>query len=76
MLDYGSLLSSHHSLWPVGFSYLAQCPENFQDEDSKGEGVHRAALLLSSLPLGSEYRILKILHEAKKYNLHSIGIYL
>jgi nuclear pore complex protein Nup85 len=73
VLDYGSLLGGHHSLWSVGFSYLAQATNNSSDPDFNGEGLHRISCLLSSQPLGSEHRVMKLLHETKKYNLPGVG---
>jgi len=64
LLDYGTLLMSHHSLWQVGISYLDYCPK---------EGHARIEVLLSTLPLGSEARALKIIQAARERDLHHIG---
>lgn len=55
---------SHHSLWQVGISYLDYCPK---------EGHARIEVLLSTLPLGSEARALKIIQAARERDLHHIG---
>jgi hypothetical protein len=64
LLDYGTLLMSHHSLWQVGISYLDYCPK---------EGHARIEVLLSTLPFGSEARALKIIQAARDRDLHHIG---
>ncbi|GFG30209.1 hypothetical protein Cfor_10183 [Coptotermes formosanus] len=63
LLDYGTLLMSHHSLWQVGISYLDYCPK---------EGRARIEVLLPTLPLGSEARALKIIQAARERDLHHI----
>lgn len=64
VLDYGTLLMGHNSLWQVGLSYLDHCPTN---------GKNAIELLLSRLPLGSEARTHKIIREARKRDLHHVG---
>ncbi|KAF5288343.1 hypothetical protein FQR65_LT12078 [Abscondita terminalis] len=63
LLDYGSLLMGHTSLWQVGLSYLDQCPT---------EGLKTIELLLARLPLKSEARTQKIIREAHKRGLSHI----
>ncbi|KAJ0176932.1 hypothetical protein K1T71_006941 [Dendrolimus kikuchii] len=60
VLEYGTLLMEHKSLWSVGLSYLASCPP---------EGLRRAELLLERLPLHTEARAMRVIAEAKKYGL-------
>lgn len=64
LLDYGTLLMSHRSLWQVGVSYLDYC---------SAEGRARIEALLLTLPLGSEVRALKIIQVARERDLHHIG---
>ncbi|KAJ8679027.1 hypothetical protein QAD02_014814 [Eretmocerus hayati] len=63
ILNYGSTLMSHHSLWQCGASYLEKCPM---------EGTQRLQMLLPTIPLGSESRVNKIIDIAKQNNLHEI----
>lgn len=65
ILDYGTLLCGHNSLWQVGLSYLDHCPTY---------GKSATELLLERLPLGSEARTHKIIREAKKRNLPGVGM--
>ncbi|CAK1595716.1 unnamed protein product [Parnassius mnemosyne] len=60
ILEYGSLLMEHKSLWSVGLSYLASCPP---------EGLRRAELLLEKIPIETEAKAMRIIAEAKKYEL-------
>ncbi|XP_068631814.1 nuclear pore complex protein Nup85 [Battus philenor] len=60
VLEYGSLIMDHKSLWSVGLSYLATCPP---------EGLRRAELLLERIPIDSEAKAIRIIDEAKKYGL-------
>lgn len=64
MLDYGTLLMGHNSLWQVGLTYLDHCPT---------DGLNTIELLLSRLPLKSETRVQKILREASKRDLLQVG---
>lgn len=63
VLDYGTLLMSHHSLWIVGISYLDHCPKY---------GLHAINLLLPRLSLGPEVRINRILREAQLRKLSQV----
>ncbi|XP_038212291.1 nuclear pore complex protein Nup85 [Zerene cesonia] len=60
ILEYGSLMMEHKSLWSVGLSYLVTCPP---------EGLKRAELLLERIPLDSEAKAMRIIAEANKYGL-------
>jgi nuclear pore complex protein Nup85 len=60
LIDYGSLLMGHKSMWQVGLSYLDHCPR---------DGLEVAKLLLTRLPLDSELRTQKIIREALKRDL-------
>ena len=64
ILDYGTALMGHHSLWQVGVSYLDHCGE---------QGLARLEVLLCAIPLSSEMKALKIIDIAKKRKLHSVG---
>ncbi|CAG4992390.1 unnamed protein product [Colias eurytheme] len=63
ILEYGSLMMEHKSLWSVGLSYLATCPP---------EGLKRAELLLERIPLDSEAKAMRIIAEANKYGLNEV----
>ncbi|XP_069690988.1 nuclear pore complex protein Nup85 isoform X2 [Periplaneta americana] len=63
LLDYGTLLMCHHSLWQVGVSYLDCCSV---------EGRACMEALLPTLPLESEKRALKIIQVARERDLHHI----
>ncbi|KRT81355.1 hypothetical protein AMK59_5935, partial [Oryctes borbonicus] len=60
LLDYGTLLMGHNSLWQVGLTYLDNCPT---------DGLNTIELLLPRIPLISEARIHKIVREAAKRDL-------
>ncbi|XP_028163946.1 nuclear pore complex protein Nup85-like, partial [Ostrinia furnacalis] len=60
ILEYGSLLMEHPSLWSVGLSYLASRPP---------EGLRRAELILERMPVQNEAKAMRIVAEAKKYGL-------
>nr|CAD7194090.1 unnamed protein product [Timema douglasi]CAD7405809.1 unnamed protein product [Timema poppensis] len=64
LLEYGSLLMGHRSLWQVGASYLDHCP-------TKG----RACLerILPCLTLDTEARALKIVQVARDRNMNDVG---
>lgn len=64
ILEYGSLLMDHKSLWSVGLSYLASCPP---------EGLKRAELLLERLPIDTEAKAMRVVAQAKKYGLVDVG---
>lgn len=64
LLDYGTVLMEHKSLWQVGLSYLDHC---------QTEGIYRIEILLSHLPLESEARTFKIIREAETRNLTNVG---
>lgn len=64
MLDYGSTLFSHSSLWQCGASYLEHCPTS---------GLARLEALLQSIPMGSEARINKIINVARNNDLINVG---
>nr|CAD7461770.1 unnamed protein product [Timema tahoe] len=63
LLEYGSLLMGHRSLWQVGASYLDHCP-------TKG----RACLerILPCLTLDTEARALKIVQVARDRNMNDV----
>lgn len=63
LLDYGTLLMGHNSLWQVGLNYLDHCPT---------EGLSTIKLLLARLPLKSEARTHKIIREAHKRDMPQI----
>ncbi|OXU24689.1 hypothetical protein TSAR_001479 [Trichomalopsis sarcophagae] len=63
ILDYGSTLMDHHSLWQCGASYLEHCPT---------QGLARLETLLQTIPLGSEARIHKIIDLANEKNMHNV----
>lgn len=64
LLDYGSVLMGHDSLWQVGLRYLDHCPN---------DGLNTIELLISRLPLGTEARINKILKECQKRELDQVA---
>ncbi|XP_058805401.1 nuclear pore complex protein Nup85 [Phymastichus coffea] len=64
ILDYGSTLMSHHSLWQCGASYLVHCSD---------QGMSRLECLLETLPLGNEVRVLKIINVAKENHLNKLA---
>lgn len=64
ILEYGSLLMGHHSLWQCGVSYLEHCPL---------QGLSRLEILLQSIPLGNEAKINKIIELARDHKMHSVG---
>lgn len=66
LLEYGTLLMSHKSLWQVGVTYLDHCPT---------QGMARLHLLLPRLPLTSEARANKIIQVALERNMLDVGMY-
>lgn len=54
----------HKSLWSVGLSYLASCPP---------EGLRRAELLLERIPVDTDAKAMRVIAEAKKHGLSSVG---
>lgn len=65
LLDYGTMLMGHHSLWQIGISYLDYCPVY---------GLSTIEHLLIRLPLNTESRTMKIMKEAQKRQLTNIGM--
>ncbi|XP_043484041.1 nuclear pore complex protein Nup85 [Leptopilina heterotoma] len=63
ILEYGSLLMGHYSLWQCGVSYLEHCPL---------QGLSRLEILLQSIPLGNETKINKIIELARDHKMHSV----
>lgn len=63
ILEYGSLLMDHHSLWQCGASYLEHCSL---------QGLSRLEALLQSIPLGTEAKINKILDLARDHKMHKV----
>lgn len=63
LLDYGTMLMAHPSLWQVGVSYLDHCPP---------QGLERLEILLAAIPLTSETRALKIMQIAHDRRLGSV----
>ncbi|KAK9888289.1 hypothetical protein WA026_000551 [Henosepilachna vigintioctopunctata] len=64
IVDYGTMLMGHKSLWQVGLSYLDHCSES---------GIHIIELLLPRVPVDNEYKAQKIIREAVKRELHHIA---
>ncbi|XP_065898623.1 nuclear pore complex protein Nup85-like [Dysidea avara] len=62
MLEYGSSLMTHDSLWQLGVHYLSTCPK---------EGKGYLSLLLERVPLTSKSKALKVLSICHKYDLPS-----
>ncbi|KAK0075668.1 hypothetical protein PV325_006573 [Microctonus aethiopoides] len=63
ILDYGSTLFGHSSLWQCGASYLEHCPT---------QGLARLEILLQSIPLGTEARIQKLLNVARNNSMTNV----
>lgn len=63
LLEYASSLMSTQSLWQVGIGYLDHC---------KMFGRQTIELYLESISLESELKANKILHIAKRRNMHNI----
>lgn len=64
MLEYGTLLMCHHSLWQVGLCYLDQCP---------GEGPDRQQVLLSRIRPTSDAKAMKLIQAALCRGLLDVG---
>ncbi|XP_019697950.1 nuclear pore complex protein Nup85 isoform X2 [Harpegnathos saltator] len=60
VLEYGTTLMGHRSLWQCGASYLVHCPV---------QGLARLEILLQSLPTGTEARVNKIIDIAQGNNM-------
>lgn len=63
ILDYGTLLSEHHSLWQCGAGYLENCGT---------EGRERLLIVLQRLTLDSEARIQKIFDVAMNNDMQQV----
>lgn len=64
LLDYGTLLMSHHSLWQAGVDYLDCC---------RTEGRMVLETLLSKIPFRTDAKALKIIHIAHERDLEEVG---
>ncbi|KAL3272361.1 hypothetical protein HHI36_013840 [Cryptolaemus montrouzieri] len=64
ILDYGTMLMGHKSLWQVGLSYLDHCSQ---------DGLHAIEFLLPRIPLETEYKAQKIIREAQARDLTHVG---
>ncbi|XP_076272929.1 nuclear pore complex protein Nup75 isoform X2 [Rhynchophorus ferrugineus] len=64
ILEYGTTLIGHSSLWEVGLSYLDFCPNN---------GVHAIELLLPRIPFNTEVKANKLIREAKNRELNHVA---
>lgn len=64
VLEYGTTLMGHRSLWQCGASYLVHCPV---------QGLARLEILLQSLPTGTEARVNKIIDIARDNNMPHVG---
>ena len=64
MLEYGTLLMCHQSLWQVGLCYLDQCPE---------EGVARQQVLLGHIAPSSDMKAMKLIEAALCRGLVDVG---
>ncbi|XP_060861936.1 nuclear pore complex protein Nup85 [Metopolophium dirhodum] len=63
LLDYGTFLMTHHSLWQAGITYLDYC---------SAVGKDHLSMLLSKLEITSDLRVSKILHYATARRLHNV----
>lgn len=66
VLEYGTLLMSHCSLWQVSLCYLDQCGE---------EGRARQEILLSQIVSNSDIKTMKIIQAALNRGLLDVGWY-
>ncbi|XP_019867827.2 nuclear pore complex protein Nup85 [Aethina tumida] len=64
LLDYGTMLMGHKSLWQVGLDYLDRCPN---------DGPGAIELLLPRIPLEDEAKTRKVLREAKIRKLDHVA---
>lgn len=64
LIDYGTVLMEHKSLWQVALSYFDHCPN---------QGLNTTEHLLSRLSFDNENRAIKIIREAQKRNLFEVG---
>jgi len=63
LLDYGTCLMSHNSLWQLGVLYFDHCPV---------QGRQRLEALLEHVPLTSDYKASKVISIASARGLHSV----
>jgi len=63
LLEYGTSLMSHNSLWQAGVVYFDQCPV---------QGRQRLEALLERVALTSNYKANKVIQIAKERGLHSV----
>ncbi|XP_022910354.1 nuclear pore complex protein Nup85 [Onthophagus taurus] len=64
LLEYGTLMMSHTSLWQLGLSYLDYCPT---------DGLNTIALLLPRIKSNNELKTRKIIKEALKRDMFDIS---
>lgn len=63
ILDYGTILMGHQSLWQVGLSYLDHCPN---------DGLAAIELLLPRVQFSTEAKAQKLVREAKNRDLNQV----
>lgn len=63
LLEYGTCLMTHHSLWQVGVTYLDHCPV---------QGRFRTELMLERIPLETERKAGKIIAVATERGMMSV----
>lgn len=66
ILEYGTLLMCHKSLWQIGLCYLDQCHE---------EGRARQHTLLSKIIPTSDIKAIKLMQAALSRGLLDVGAY-
>lgn len=64
LLDYGTILMGHSSLWEVGLNYLDYC---------QNIGLQAVELLLPRIPFSTETKAHKLIREARNRELHSVA---
>ncbi|ENN77698.1 hypothetical protein YQE_05771, partial [Dendroctonus ponderosae] len=64
ILDYGTTLVGHKSLWQVGLSYLDHCPK---------DGLPTIQLLLPRISFDSEAKVHKLIREAISRGLKNVA---
>ena len=64
ILEYGTLLMCHPSLWQVGLCYLDQCP---------GEGIARQQILLANIVPNTDMKAMKLIQAAVCRGLVDVG---